>query len=191
MERTHSFLRILIGSVVVFCLFVVGDGLLRGQGGGAAAVAVAEPNSYVFQLELGGVIVAEYTQCSGLGSASDILQDTVAATTPDAMGTVIQKSPGALRWPEIKLRRKGLSNATVWSWRRDMERGNTGQAFRDGSITVVTAGPASVWVGRWAFHNGWAARLTFDSAGEELAIVHQGLESVGSSPATATRATRS
>jgi len=187
----HSFLYILLGSVVVFCLLVVGDGRLHGQGGGMATATV-DPNSYLFRLELGGAVVAEYTECSGLGSSNDILENLVAADAlaPNGVGTVIQKSPGALRWPQIELRRKGLSNATVWSWRQAMEKGDTKSAFRDGAITVVTAGPTNVWVGKWAFRSGWAASLTFDGAGEELVIVHQGLEPAVSGT-TATRATRS
>lgn len=191
MRRMHSFLRIVIGSVAVFCLLVLGNGLSRGQSGAVTAAAAADPSSYVFQLELGGVVVAEYTECSGLGSINDILEDTVAAAKSEGVGTVIQKSTGALRWPEIKLRRKGLSDPTVWSWRQDLEKGDITKALRDGAITVVTAVPANMFVGRWVFHGGLATRLTFGDAGEELVIVHQGLESAPPTTGGTARASRS
>jgi hypothetical protein len=193
MRSRHSFFYILIGSAVVFCLFVIGNDHLRGQSAGPAPAAVADSNSCVFRLELGGDVVAEYTECSGLGSGNDILEETVAANTltPDALGTVIQKSPGALRWPEIKLRRKGFSSAQVWSWREYMEKGDTKNAFCDGAITIVgttTTDPSPM---RWTFHLGWAARLIFDGQMEELVIVPQGLTRATTTASTSTRATRS
>jgi hypothetical protein len=191
MERRYSFLYILIGSVVVFCLLVVGNGRLRGQIGGAAAAPVTDPNSYIFRLELGGTVVAEYTACSGLGSGNDIMENTVAADVlaPDALGTVIQKTAGALRWPNIVLRRKGLHNDGVWSWRKAMETGDTKGAFREGAIVVVAV-PTDQFLMRWSFRQGWVASLTFDGQMEELVIVHQGLGYTTTSTAPP-RATRS
>lgn len=193
MGRRHSFFYILIGSAVVFCLFLIGNDHLRGQSAGGVQAAAADPNSYTFRLELGGNVVAEYTECSGLGSGNDILEELVAANTltPEAVGTAIYKSPGALRWPEITLRRKGFSNATVWTWRQDMERGDTKNALREGAITILGAVPADQSGLRWTFHLGWAARLTFDGRTEELVIVHQGLTRTAATTGSGTRATRS
>jgi len=186
MRSRYSPIYILVGSLVVFSLILVGNGRLHGQSGDTTGTSVADPNSYIFQLKLGGLVVAEYTECTGLGSSNDISEGT---TVTDAGVAVIQKTPGALRWSDIRLRRKGLTNDTVWSWRKAMENGETNLAFRDGAITLVVAGPTKQSVAQWTFRRGWVASLTFDGAMEEVVIVHQGLEGVtfGTAHGPATR----
>ncbi len=173
MEHKHSSNYILIAAFVVFSLILVSSGRLRGQMAGTARSSVAEPNSYVFQLEVGAVLVAEYTECSGLGSTNDIKESVVAN---DVGATVIQKAPGDLRWPDITLKRKGLSDENVWSWRKAMAQGDP-SGIEDGAITMFGARSTEP-LARWEFRKGWAASLTVEGSTEVLIIVHEGLERV-------------
>jgi hypothetical protein len=178
MGHRHSLLYILIGSAAVLPLFVISGERLRGQSEGTAGTSMADPNSYIFRLQLGGLDVGDYTECTGLGSSNDVDETEVST---DAGSTVIQKRPAALRWPDIALQRKGIISERVWSWRAATEQGKADAAFRDGSILVI--GPGNHLVDQWDFHFGWAARLTFDGAMEQLVIVHQGLSRPTGEPA--------
>jgi phage tail-like protein len=177
MGRKHSSIYILIGAVAVFSLILVGNGRLRGQMAGTSVTSATEPNSYIFQLELDGAVVAEYTECSGLGSGNDIQENVVAG---NAGAAVIHKTPGALRWPNITLRRNGLSGANVWSWREAMVVGNSDAAVRDGAVVMLETGSLEP-LARWQFRRGWVASLTLEGSVEELTIVHEGLERVATS----------
>lgn len=183
MRCKHSSTYILIGVVAVFSMILVGNGALHGQMAGSSATSVLDPNSYVFRLELDGTVVAEYTECSGLGSGNGIKEDVVIAGAP---GPVVRKSAGALRWPDISLRRKGLGSDNVWSWRKAMADGQVDAGIRDGAIVVCGVGSLEP-VARWAFRRGWAASLTLDDSMETLVIVHEGLERAGVSPPNVVR----
>lgn len=173
MRSRHSFFYILIGGAVVFSLLVIGNTHLCAQAGDPAGTIGEQVHSYIFVLELDGKKVADFTECSGLGSSNDIEETLVV----DASGRpVIQKTAGALRWADIALRRQGPNDDTVWTWRKAVEGESVLEpAIQDGTILMVDVSTSQP-VARWKFHQGWAASLTLDGAVEELVIVHQGLE---------------
>lgn len=174
MKHHYRGLLAAMGGLVL--ISVVGASHVRLWGQGAESVDTElllsdGPNRFVFQVQLGGQTVARYTECVGLGSRNDIETDLIE---DDAGVIVRQKHPGVLEWPEIVLRGSNLSGATLWTWRGSLEAGYLDQAIEDGVIEVIDTGSLET-VARWEFHNGWAASLTFGSAGEELVIVHDGL----------------
>jgi phage tail-like protein len=151
----------------------VGTGRLSGQQETVPYSAMADLN-YVFRLELNGVATADYSECLGLGSSSDV-EETIVESSTGVMAK--KKTSGILEWPNITLKRTGPSNAGVWAWRKAMEDGNRTQAVREGAIVLYGAG-SSLPLARWEFTKAWAARLTIEGSAEELAIAHDGLTRV-------------
>ncbi|MBN1509549.1 MAG: phage tail protein [Sedimentisphaerales bacterium] len=175
MKRVYIWpLIILLGAVLV-SQSLVGNTQLQGQNGAAADLSTTGASSTVFRLQLEGEeIGADYTECSGLGSSDDLIESTLV--THGAV-TVRQKTPGALEWHDITLKRIGPSDVSVWSWRKAMEERDSGRAVRDGMIIMFSGDPPQL-IARWDFHRGWPAWLTFDGSTETLAIVHEGIERV-------------
>jgi len=174
MKRRYLWLLTIVCSVVLIGLALVGNSRLWGQSADVQSSALADGN-YVFRLELGGLAVADYSECFGLGSSNET-EESIVQTTAGIMTK--KKTSGVLEWHDITLKRTGPSGTAVWSWRRAMEDGNRGQATRDGSIVMYGAG-SSQPLARWTFSKGWASSLTIEGSVEELTIVHEGLVLVG------------
>jgi len=175
MKRNHVWPLAILCSVILISLVLTSNVKLCGQNTGTADTELLSsdnPNRFLFEVRLGGGLVAQYTECVGLGSSNDIEADV---TETDAGVLVRQKDPGALEWHNIVLRRSGLSGTTLWAWRGSVQAGHLDQAIQDGVITVIDTSSLER-VARWSFRNGWPASLTFGSAGEELVIVHDGLQ---------------
>lgn len=185
MGRKYSWPLIVLCSVVVISLAWISEDRLWGQKAEAGALSVAAGDSYEFQLELEGLPVEIYSECSGLGSSNEIDEDM---SWTDTGFPITQKTPGALQWHNIRLRREGPGSTNIWMWRKALEDGSLSSTIRNGSITMVRPGSLEP-LARWEFHNGWAARLVFDGTVEELIIVHEGLDylGLGESPAPPAR----
>lgn len=177
MRRAYFWPLIILCGATFISLALIGDSRSRGQNSDVAALSVEPSDSFGFQLELGGQVVAEYSECFGLGSSNEI-EETVTQTNG---GAVKQKTPGTLEWHNITLKRVGPSGGQVWSsWRKAMEDGRLDEAIRDGAIIMLSAG-SSEPLARWNFTRGWPASLTLEGSVEELVIVHQGIERVAPS----------
>ena len=176
MKRSYLWSAIIPCCIAVTCLALLGSTRLWGQGVAAQGLTEGTSNAFIFRLELGGQVVAEYTECFGLGSSNDI-EETVSQM--DA-GPVKQKTPGPLNWPQITLRRTGPGDPQVWAWRKTLEDGRLDQAVRNGAIVMFLSGLPQA-IARWEFRNAWPARLTIEGSVEELVIVHDRVERVGAS----------
>jgi phage tail-like protein len=174
MKRTFLWpLVIFCGALLIF-LSLLGDSRTRGQTNDTTPVSPEPSDSFVFQLELEGKgVVAEYTECFGLGSSNHI-EESVVQTNG---GAIKQKTPGALEWHNITLRRKGSPDADVWAWREAMEGGKTDDAIRNGAIVMLRVGWPEA-LARWNFTQGWPASLIIKGSFQELTIVHNGLQRV-------------
>ncbi len=176
MERKCFWTYIFIGSVALVTLIMIGDGRLRGESVDMELASGEASRSFSFQLEIEGQY-AFYDECRGLGSRNDVEEAVVQ--TPNGV-TVRQKTPGALEWYNITLKRTGPTEPggmPVWSWRKAMEDGDLRGAVKDGVITVWRIDPSPVEpVARWEFRNGWLAALSFEGSIEEMTIVHDGLK---------------
>ena len=174
MERKYFWTYILIGGVTLLTLILLADGRLQGEDTGTPPAQSASGQSFSFQLEIEGRYTF-YDECQGLGSSSEIEETLI----PSANGVVRQKTPGALEWHNITLKKIGPSDPNgvpAWSWRKAMEDGDRSAAVRNGAITVWRANPPGGPLARWEFRNGWVAALSFDGSAEEMTIVHEGLE---------------
>ncbi len=131
-----------------------------------------------FMLELEGAIAGYFTECSGIGSEHEIVEQKVV----DKQGhEIIRKLPGRLKWQDISLKRGITSDLQIWEWRDKVVQGKTKDARKNITITMLSRDYQPVAV--WHFANAWPSKVTgpglkADSneiGVEELTIVHEGM----------------
>ena len=131
-----------------------------------------------FFVDIGNVITGSFRECGGLGSETELVE------TKEALkgGFMIYiKTPGALKWENISLKRGITDSMEIWEWRKEVEQGNVEGARMNGSIIMYDSeGQQSA---RWNFIRGWPQKVSGPSFNatsneigvEELVIVHEGL----------------
>lgn len=136
---------------------------------------------FQYRIDVAGKVVGYFTECSGLGSETEIIEHKVV---DDKGMEATRKVPGRLKWDNIKLKR-GITDAMdIWDWRKEVEDGNVLSARTNGSIIMLdqTYSP----VAQWDFEKGWPSKVTgpelkADSNAygiEEVTIVHEGIHRV-------------
>lgn len=134
--------------------------------------------SFHFALEVSGAVSGFFTEISGLGSETEIVDHKIV--TPEGR-EVIQKIPGRLKWTEITLKRGVTAEMDMWKWRKLVEDGKIQDARKNGSIVMYDE--ALKEIARWNFVRGWPSKISgpqlqADSNAygiEELTIVHEGI----------------
>jgi phage tail-like protein len=129
-----------------------------------------------FKIDVGGVITGYFTECSGLGSETEIIEQKVAN---DKGVEVVMKVAGRLKWGDITLKRGITSDMQVWDWRKKVEEGDVNGARRNGSVVMYDQSLAER--ARWDFMNAWPSKVSGPSPKadsneigiEELVIVHE------------------
>lgn len=136
---------------------------------------------YHFHVEIDGISQAQFKECSGLDSKSEIIEYKEA----NKKGvTIVRKQPGTLSWSEIVLKRGITDVKELWDWRKLVEQGKIDDARKNGSIVLYNQ--ADDEVARWDFVDGWPSQVSGPTADaesneialEELTIAHEGLERV-------------
>ncbi len=136
---------------------------------------------YHFYLELDGIAEAQFRECSGLDSESNIIEYKEAGKTGQ---TIIKKVPGELKWSNIVLKRGITGDMKLWDWRKQIEDGKVNDARKNGSIVLYDQGNSEI--ARYNFEFGWPSKITGpqlnannnDIAIEEVTICHEGLKRV-------------
>ena len=129
-----------------------------------------------FALDVQGVIKGYFTECSGIGSESEIAEQKVVT---EKGVQVVLKVPGRLKWGDITLKRGLTSTMDLWEWRKMVEDGDVKAARKNGSIIMFDQ--ALTPVAQWDFKNAWPSKITGpapksdgnDLSLEELTIVHE------------------
>ena len=137
--------------------------------------------SYHFHVEIDGISQAQFKECSGLESTSEIIEYKEA--NKDGV-TVVRKQPGALKYSDIVLKRGITDIMELWDWRKKVEQGKIDEARKNGSIVMYSQGDQEI--ARWNFVEGWPSKISGPQAKadsnevaiEELTIGHGGLERV-------------
>ena len=136
--------------------------------------------SYHFHVEIDGITQAQFRECGGLGSESQVVEYKEAVKGV----TVIRKQPGAIKWSDITLKRGVSDVMELWQWRKQVEQGKVDEARKNGSIVLYDQ--ANKEIARWNFKEGWPSKLSGpqvkadanEVAIEELTITHEGMERV-------------
>jgi phage tail-like protein len=136
---------------------------------------------FQYKIEVSGVISGYFTECSGLGSESELIEHKHIDTDGREW---IMMIPGRLKWDQIKLKRGITDNMDIWDWRKLVEDGLMSDARKNGSIFMLNQELTPV--AQWDFENGWPLKvsgpdLKADSNAygvEELSIVHEGIRRI-------------
>lgn len=136
---------------------------------------------FTWGLDIDGIEIAYFTECSGLGSENQVIEHKVV----DKKGKeLVQKIPGRISWQDITLKRGVTAEMKIWEWRDQVEKGTMKDARRNGAVVMYDRNYEEV--ARWNFVNAWPSKVTGPSldAGstdigvEEITIVHEGLDRV-------------
>lgn len=133
--------------------------------------------SFKYKIVLGEIITGYFTECSGLGSETDVIQHK----TLEGKDPVIEMIPGRPKWGPLKLKRGITDKMDFWVWRMLVESGNVDKARMNGSVMMLDQEGTPMAV--WNFLNAWPTKvsgpdLKADSNAygvEELTIVHEGI----------------
>lgn len=127
-----------------------------------------------FLVEIDGVTVAGFAECSGLTSETDPIDYRNGDTDK-----VLTKLPGLMKFPMIVLKRGFTDNHDLWEWRKAVVEGHT--VRQAGVITLLNEARQPAL--RFNFREGWPSKWegpalnakTNEVAIETLEICHEGL----------------
>jgi phage tail-like protein len=134
--------------------------------------------NFNFLVELDGIAQASFTECSGLGSTTEIIE-----TREGGDNTTVRKLPGKTSFSDITLK-WGLTVSTeLWEWRQQIVDGDV--VRKNGSIVVFDLDNHTE-VARWNFVSAWPTKWegsAFSAKGNDIAIdtlilAHEGLARV-------------
>ena len=127
---------------------------------------IEEPEgNFVFELEIDGVAVANFLECSGIKTSTQVFE-----LEEGGLNHRVHKLPGQSRWENITLRYGVTSDTSLLSWRNEILDDGF-KARRNGAIIVKNN--AMEEVRRYSFVNAWPVAYEgpqFSSQGAELAI---------------------
>jgi phage tail-like protein len=132
--------------------------------------------SFNFRVEIDGLTVGSFSECSGLSSDGDAVDYREGTDLP----LNVRKLPGLRKYSNISLKRGYTKNKELWEWYRNIVNGVADR--RNGTIILMDEERRDVL--RWDFENGWINKIeapSFKATGNEVAIesveiVHEGLK---------------
>jgi len=149
------------------------------QAGGVVDKHVADPEgAYVFCLEIEGVEIAQFLECSGLKSTTTIFE-----LEEGGMNHRVHKLPGQSKWDNITLRYGVTGDVSLMGWRGGIIQDEFGKGSRKNGAIVVKNNQMEV-VRRYNFMEAWPVSWegpSLNSQSNELAIesielAHNGIE---------------
>lgn len=131
--------------------------------------------SFNFLVELDNIAQASFTDCTGLGSTTEIIE-----TREGGDNTTVRKLPGKTSYSDITLKWGLTTSMELWNWRLQIVNGNV--IRKNGSIVVFDLANHSE-VTRWDFVAAWPTKWegpAFNARGADIAIdtlviAHEGL----------------
>lgn len=130
--------------------------------------------AFNIRVEIDGVAVAAFTECSGLTAETDVI------AYREGTDHRVRYLPGLTKYDRLTLKRGLTLDRSLWDWHRAVVNGQVER--RSGSIILLDDSRQEV--ARWTFHDGWPAKWegpTLKAGGSDIAIetleiVHEGLE---------------
>lgn len=131
--------------------------------------------SFNFRVEIDGLTVASFSECSGLSSDGDAVE--YREGTDRAL--TVRKLVGLRKYSNVTLKRGYTESAELWEWYRNIQNGAPDR--RNGSIILMDEERNDVL--RWNVENAWINKIDapeMNASGNEVAIetielVHEGL----------------
>ena len=138
--------------------------------------------SFNFVIDLQGGATGYFTEVSGLGSETEVVEHKVM--DPTGKQSIVQQLPGRLKWESIVLKRGITTSMDMWTWRQQVEEGKVEDARKNGTITMLDNAYAPV--AKWDFIRAWPSKMSGPSISskssdvgiEEMTLVHEGIKRV-------------
>ena len=132
--------------------------------------------SFNFLVELEGIAQASFTECSGLGSTTEVIENREGGDN-----VTVRKLPGKTTYSDITLKWGATSSTELWEWRLQIVQGNV--VRKNGSVVAYDL-RGKEEVARWNFVRAWPTKWegsAFNSKGSEilietLVLAHEGLD---------------
>jgi phage tail-like protein len=132
-------------------------------------------SAFNFLVEIDGVTVAGFSECSGLTAETDAIEYRTGKED-----ITVRKLPGLAKYSNITLKRGFTKDKALWNWRKTVLDGKTQRQ----SGTVVLLDEARSPALRFNFREGWPRKWdgpTFNAKTNEVAIetleiAHEGLK---------------
>jgi phage tail-like protein len=129
---------------------------------------------YNFLVEIDGVPVARFMECTGLSSETEVIRYREGGDFR------IRLIPGLTKYSPITLKRGLVIDRSLWEWRKRVADGDVDR--RNGSVILLSADGKEI--ARWTFEQGWPSKWQGpelnaqgnDIAIETLEIVHERLD---------------
>jgi phage tail-like protein len=130
--------------------------------------------AFNFQVDIDGITVAGFSECSGLTTETDHVEYRTGADD-----ITVRKLPALRKYTNIVLKRGYTTATELWQWRLSVINGQVDR--RSGSITLLDENRQAALV--WNFIAGWPSKWegpTFNAKNNEVAIetmeiCHEGL----------------
>jgi phage tail-like protein len=121
-------------------------------------------SAFNFLVEIDGVTVAGFSECSGLTTETDVVE----YRNGDEDITV-RKLPGLKKYTNISLKRGFTDNKDLWEWRKKVLDGETER--QSGAIVLLSESREEAL--RWNFREGWPSKWegpSLNAKNNEVAI---------------------
>lgn len=121
-------------------------------------------SAFNFVIEIEGMSVAGFSECSGLTMETDPIE-----YRDGNEDITVRKLPGLRKYTNISLKRGFTDSKELWDWRKTVMDGKTER--RSGSIVLLNEAREEAL--RWNFREGWPSKLegaTFNAKNNEVAI---------------------
>jgi phage tail-like protein len=134
--------------------------------------------NFNFLVELDGIAQASFSECSGLGSHTEVIENREGGDNGS-----VRKLPGRTTFTDITLKWGLTASTELWLWRQQITDGNV--VRRNGSIVVFDLAN-STEVARWNFVRAWPTKWdgpalsakANEIAVDTLVLAHEGLTRV-------------
>jgi phage tail-like protein len=135
--------------------------------------------AFKFGLEIEGKLSGYFTQVSGIGSETEVIQRKMVNS--ETGETIIEQIPGRLTWTPVTLQRGVTSSMDIWDWRQEVVEGKIDSARTNCSI--IAYAQDNTEIARWNFANAWPSKVIgpeMDAGStnymiEDVTIVHEGV----------------
>jgi phage tail-like protein len=131
--------------------------------------------NFNFLVELEGIAQASFTECSGLGATTEVIE-----TREGGDNTTVRKLPGKTTYSDITLKWGITDSKELWRWRQQIIEGVVTR--KNGSIVLFDL-TNHTEVARWNFIAAWPTKWEGpplsakgnDIAIETLVLAHEGI----------------
>ncbi len=122
--------------------------------------------NFRFLVEIGGIVQAGFSECSGFGSDVEVVEYREGGDT-----NTVRKLRGKVSYPEISLKWGITDSDELYVWHKGAVDGNVPLDRRDGSIILQDdQGQEAV---RWNFFDAWPSKwegASLNATGNEVAM---------------------